>query len=180
MNNKIKWVLIAASAIFIIAILVFRCNPKPVQVDPLQAKIDSLATVIDNQRIEIEKQDELIKYYAAQYDSTANVNDSLQGVGVKTITRYKEVKVEGDTSELVAICDSLATEYEAFIDQTKITLAAADSVMKAQDSQIGNYKEQNATLQELVETLKAKIAEQEKEIDKWRKLAKRRGRALEW
>jgi peptidoglycan hydrolase CwlO-like protein len=154
------------------------CKDKPV--NEWQTRYDSLVNVIEKQKKEIEKQDEIIKYYAQAYDSTAEINDSLQHVGVKVITRYREVKVLADTSELLAICDSLANEYEAFIDQTKVTIAAADSVMSAQSSQIENLKGNNATLQELVKTLKDKIEQQEREIDKWRKLAKRRARAIEW
>lgn len=180
MTNKIKWVIASAAFIFIIAIIVFKtgCN-KPPQVDTTSV-IDSLKSVIAAKDIEIQKLDEIIFSYAERYDSTAAVNDSLQDRGVKTIIRYKETKVLADTAEILRVCDSLATEYEVFIFQTKETLKAADSLMTAQSTQIGEYKIQNEALKALVKNLESKIDEQKVEIDKWRKLANRRGRKVEW
>jgi peptidoglycan hydrolase CwlO-like protein len=182
MKTKIWAVIASALFILTVAVLVTTCNgckdtPKD---DKAQQVIDSLKDVIERKETEIAKLDELVSYYAQEYDSTAKVNDSLQDRGVKTVIRYKEVKVNADTAEILRVCDSLATEYEAFIFQTKETLKAADSLMTAQSTQIGEYKVQNEALKALVKNLENKIDEQKSEIDKWKKLAKRRGRAIEW
>jgi len=52
--------------------------------------------------------------------------------------------------------------------------------MTAQSTQIGEYKIQNDALKALVKNLEERIDQQKKEIDKWKKLADRRGRAIEW
>ena len=174
--------IIAAVAVIItvvvIALFSRGCN-KP-KVDTQKKTIDSLVNVIKAKGKEIEKQDEIIKYYAQAYDSTAEVNDSLAHVGTKTITKYLKVKAQADTVRILAVCDSLATEYEIFIDQTKQTLQAADSVMSAQNDQIGLQKGQILNYVALETSLKDRILTLEKEVDKLKKLAKRRGRAVEW
>jgi flagellar biosynthesis chaperone FliJ len=78
------------------------------------------------------------------------------------------------------VCDSLATEYTEFIFQTKETMKAADSLMTAQGTQIELQGSQIANFKQLVGKLEEKIAEQEQQIKKWKKLADRRGRAIEW
>ena len=178
---KIKiWAVIAAAAVILVIALTIRgCKHEPIK-DNTQQVIDSLKDVIERKDIEIQKLDEIITHYAEAYDSTAKVNDSLQDRGVKTIIRYKEAKVVADTAEILRVCDSLATEYEEFIFQTKETIKAADSLMTAQSTQIGEYKIQNDALKALVKNLEERIDQQKKEIDKWKKLADRRGRAIEW
>jgi phosphopantetheine adenylyltransferase len=165
--------------ILVIALTVRGCKDEPIK-DNTQQVIDSLKDVIDRKDIEIQKLDEIIVAYAEQYDSTAKVNDSLQDRGVKTVIRYKEVRVQADTSRIIEVCDSLATEYAEFIFQTKETLKAADSLMTAQGTQIELQGSQIANFKHLVNKLEEKISEQEKEIKKWKKLADRRGRAIEW
>lgn len=180
MSTKILIATLTALAI-ILAVTLSRCNcNKPAPIDPLTKTIDSLKEVISYKDAEIQKLDQLVTYYAKEYDSTANVNDSLQTVGQKTIVKYRTIKTGIDTAAILSVCDSMATEYESFIQQTRETLKAADSVMtrqadaiKARDGQIQTYKD-------LVKKLEDKLQAQEKEIDKWRKLAKRRGRAIEW
>ncbi len=54
------------------------------------------------------------------------------------------------------------------------------ALMTAQSTQIGEYKIQNDALKALVKNLEERIDQQKKEIDKWKKLADRRGRAIEW
>lgn len=180
MTNKIKWAIASALGIFILSIFLVKtgCN-KPPQ-DTSNAVIDSLKSVIAAKDIEIQKLDEVIHYYAGQYDSTAKVNDSLQDRGVKTVIRYKEVKVLADTSALLEVCDSMATEYANFIFQTKETLKAADSLMAAQQQALDVRGSQIENLKALIGELETKIDAQAKEIEKWKKLAKRRGRAIEW
>jgi flagellar biosynthesis chaperone FliJ len=163
----------------VIALTVRGCKDEPIK-DNKQAVIDSLKDVIARQDIEIQKLDEIIVHYAQEYDSVYKVNDSLQDQGVKTIIRYKTVRVESDTSRIIEVCDSLANEYSEFIFQTKETLKAADSLMTAQGNQITAQSSQIANFKQLVEKLEEKISEQEKEIKKWKKLADRRGRAIEW
>ena len=165
--------------ILVIALTIRGCKHEP-NTDTKQQVVDSLKDVIEKKDIEIQKLDEIISHYAHEYDSTAKVNDSLQDRGVKTIIRYKEAKVVADTAEILRVCDSLATEYEEFIFQTKETLKAADSLMTAQGTQIEAQSSQIANFKQLVGKLEEKISEQEKEIKKWKKLAERRGRAIEW
>jgi phosphopantetheine adenylyltransferase len=165
--------------ILVIALTVRGCKPDKVE-DTKQQVIDSLKDVIAKQEIEIQKLDEIIVSYAEQYDSTLKVNEELQDRGVKTVIRYKTIKESADTSRILEVCDSLATEYAEFIFQTKETLKAADSLMTAQGSQIELQGSQIANFKQLVGKLEEKIAEQEKEIKKWKKLADRRGRAIEW
>lgn len=172
-------VAISLAIVILVTLKTCKCNPDQPE-DTRQKVIDSLEHVIKAKDIEIQKLDEIIFSYAERYDSTAAVNDSLQDRGVKTIIRYKETKVLADTAEILRVCDSLATEYEVFIFQTKETLKAADSLMTAQSTQIGEYKIQNEALKALVKNLESKIDEQKVEIDKWRKLANRRGRKVEW
>lgn len=162
-----------------IALTVRGCKDEPIK-DNTQQVIDSLKDVIERKDIEIQKLDEIIVAYAEQYDSTAKVNEELQDRGVKTVIRYKEVRVQADTSRIIEVCDSLATEYAEFIFQTKETLKAADSLMTAQGSQIELQGSQIANFKQLVNKLEEKISEQEQQIKKWKKLADRRGRAIEW
>ena len=180
MTNKIKGVIASAAFIFIIALIVFKtgCN-KPPQVDTTSV-VDSLKSVIAAKDIEIQKLDEVITHYAHEYDSTAKVNDSLQDSGVKTIIRYKDVKVLADTSALLEVCDSLATEYQEFIFQTKETLKAADSLMTAQQTALEAKGSQIENMRALIGELESKLDAQAKELERWKKLAKRRGRAIEW
>ena len=165
--------------ILIIALTVRGCKDEPIK-DNKQQVIDSLKDVIERKDIEIQKLDEIITHYAHEYDSTAKVNDSLQDRGVKTVIKYKEVRVQADTSRIIEVCDSLATEYTEFIFQTKETMKAADSLMTAQGTQIELQGSQIANFKQLVGKLEEKIAEQEQQIKKWKKLADRRGRAIEW
>ena len=165
--------------ILVIALTVRGCKDEPIK-DNTQQAIDSLKDVIERKDIEIQKLDEIIVAYAEQYDSTAKVNEELQDRGVKTVIRYKEVRVQADTSRIIEVCDSLATEYAEFIFQTKETLKAADSLMTAQGSQIELQGSQIANFKQLVNKLEEKISEQEQQIKKWKKLADRRGRAIEW
>jgi flagellar biosynthesis chaperone FliJ len=178
---KIKiWAVIAAAALILVIALTIRgCKHEPIK-DNTQQVIDSLKDVIERKDIEIQKLDEIITHYAEAYDSTAKVNDSLQDRGVKTVIRYKEVRVQDDTSRIIEVCDSLATEYAEFIFQTKETLKAADSLMTAQGSQIELQGSQIANFKQLVNKLEEKISEQEQQIKKWKKLADRRGRKIEW
>lgn len=162
-----------------IALTVRGCKDEPIK-DNKQAVIDSLKDVIERKDIEIQKLDEIITHYAQEYDSVYKVNDSLQDRGVKTIVKYKTIRVQSDTSRIIEVCDSLATEYSEFIFQTKETLKAADSLMTAQGSQIDIQGSQIANFKQLVSKLEEKISEQEKEIKKWKNLAERRGRAIEW
>jgi len=163
----------------VIALTVRGCKDEPIK-DNTQQVNDSLKDVIERKDIEIQKLDEIIVAYAEQYDSTAKVNEELQDRGVKTVIRYKEVRVQADTSRIIEVCDSLATEYAEFIFQTKETLKAADSLMTAQGSQIELQGSQIANFKQLVNKLEEKISEQEQQIKKWKKLADRRGRAIEW
>ena len=165
--------------ILVIALTIRGCKHEPLK-DNTQQVIDSLKDVIERKDIEIQKLDEIITHYAHEYDSTAKVNDSLQDRGVKTVIKYKTIRLQTDTSRIIEVCDSLATEYEEFIFQTKETIKAADSLMTAQSTQIGEYKIQNDALKALVKNLEERIDQQKKEIDKWKKLADRRGRAIEW
>ena len=165
--------------ILVIALTVRGCKDEPIT-DTKQQVIDSLKDVIARQDIEIQKLDEIIVSYAEQYDSTLKVNEELQDRGVKTVIKYKTLKESADTSRILEVCDSLATEYAEFIFQTKETLKAADSLMTAQGSQIEIQGSQISAFKQLVSRLEEKIAEQEKEIKKWKKLADRRGRAIEW
>lgn len=181
MKAKIWAVIVSAVLILVIALVASSngCGSKPAE-DLLQKENDSLKSLIAAKDIEIQKLDEMVSHYAHEFDSTAAVNDSLQDRGVKTIIKYKESKVVADTAEILRVCDSLATEYEEFIFQTKETLKAADSLMTAQSNQIGEYKIQNDALKALVNNLEERIDQQKEEIDKWKKLAKRRGRKIEW
>ncbi len=179
MKTKIWGVIAAAALILVIALTVRGCKDEPIK-DNTQQVIDSLKDVIERKDIEIQKLDEIIVAYAEQYDSTAKVNEELQDRGVKTVIRYKEVRVQADTSRIIEVCDSLATEYAEFIFQTKETLKAADSLMTAQGSQIELQGSQIANFKQLVNKLEEKISEQEQQIKKWKKLADRRGRAIEW
>lgn len=181
MIHKIKWVAIACAAIAITAILLakFNCN-RPEQVNPLQQTIDSLKLVIEDKDKEIDKLDYLVTHYAKEYDSTAKVNDSLQDRGVKTVIKYREVRTDTDTAAIIAVCDSMAKEYSEFIFQTKETLKAADSVITAQQGAIEVRSSQITDLKTLVKKLEDKIEEQAKDLERWKKLAKRRGRAIEW
>jgi peptidoglycan hydrolase CwlO-like protein len=179
MKTKILAVIAAAALILIIALTVRGCKDEPIK-DNKQAVIDSLKDVIERKDIEIQKLDEIITHYAEQYDSTAKVNDSLQDRGVKTIIKYKTIRLQSDTSRIIEVCDSLANEYSEFIFQTKETLKAADSLMTAQGDQINAQSSQIANFKQLVNKLEEKISEQEKEIKKWKKLADRRGRKVEW
>jgi chromosome segregation ATPase len=163
----------------VIALTIRGCKHEP-NTDTKQQVIDSLKDVIERKDIEIQKLDEIITHYAHEYDSTAKVNDSLQDRGVKTVIKYKTIRLQTDTSRIIEVCDSLATEYSEFIYQTKETLKAADSLMTAQSTQIGEYKIQNDALKALVKNLEERIDQQKEEIDKWKKLAKRRGRKIEW
>jgi chromosome segregation ATPase len=163
----------------VIALTIRGCKHEPIK-DNTQQVIDSLKDVIERKDIEIQKLDEIITHYAHEYDSTAKVNDSLQDRGVKTVIKYKTIRLQTDTSRIIEVCDSLATEYSEFIYQTKETLKAADSLMTAQSTQIGEYKIQNDALKALVKNLEERIDQQKEEIDKWKKLAKRRGRKIEW
>lgn len=172
-------VIASAIVILVIALTVRGCKDEPI-VDTKQQVIDSLKDVIAKQDIEIQKLDEIITHYAQEYDSVYKVNDSLQDRGVKTVVRYKTIRLQADTSRIIEVCDSLATEYSEFIFQTKETLKAADSLISAQGSQIELQGMQIADFKQLVGRLEGKIAEQEKEIKKWKKLADRRGRAIEW
>jgi flagellar biosynthesis chaperone FliJ len=52
--------------------------------------------------------------------------------------------------------------------------------MTAQGSQIELQGSQIANFKRLVNKLEEKISEQEQQIKKWKKLADRRGRAIEW
>ena len=169
----------SAAFILITALIVFNCGRKE-PADTSNQIIDSLKSVIAAKDIEIQKQDEIITHYAHEYDSTAKVNDSLQDRGVKTIIRYKEVKVLADTSALLEVCDSLATEYQEFIFQTKETLKAADSLMTAQQTALEAKGSQIENMRALIGELESKLDAQAKELERWKKLAKRRGRAIEW
>lgn len=178
MKTKIL-ISVAIAAVIVLIVSLSRCK-KPKPIDQTQQIIDSLTAVISDKEKEIAKLDELVTHYAQEYDSTAKVNDSLQKRGVKTIEKYKEVRADVDTAAILAVCDSMATEYEAFIQQTRETLKAADSVMTTQADAIQARDGQIETYKALVNKLEEKLEAQEKEIDKWRKLAKRRGRAIEW
>ena len=162
-----------------IALTVRGCKDEPIK-DTKQQVIDSLKDVIARQDIEIQKLDEIIVSYAEQYDSTLKVNEELQDRGVKTVVKYKTIRLQTDTSRIIEVCDSLANEYSEFIFQTKETIKAADSLMTAQGSQIELQGSQIANFKQLVNKLEEKISEQEQQIKKWKKLADRRGRAIEW
>lgn len=179
MKTKIWAVIAAAALILVIALTVRGCKDEPIK-DTKQQVIDSLKDVIERKDIEIQKLDDIITHYAEAYDSTAKVNEELQDRGVKTVIKYKTIRLQTDTSRIIEVCDSLATEYSEFIYQTKETLKAADSLMTAQSTQIGEYKIQNDALKALVKNLEERIDQQKEEIDKWKKLAKRRGRKIEW
>jgi phosphopantetheine adenylyltransferase len=163
----------------VIALTVRGCKDEPIK-DTKQQVIDSLKDVIARQDIEIQKLDEIIVSYAEQYDSTLKVNEELQDRGVKTVVKYKTIRLQTDTSRIIEVCDSLANEYSEFIFQTKETIKAADSLMTAQGSQIELQGSQIANFKQLVNKLEEKISEQEQQIKKWKKLADRRGRAIEW
>lgn len=180
MTNKIKWVIASAAGIFILSIFLIKtgCN-RPPQVETTSV-IDSLKSVIAAKDIEIQKLDEIIVAYAEQYDSTAKVNDSLQDRGVKTVVKYKTIRLQTDTASIIAVCDSLATEYQEFIFQTKETLKAADSLMTAQQNALDVRGSQIENMRALITELESKLDAQAKELERWKKLAKRRGRAIEW
>jgi len=141
------------------------CN-KPQPVDNTQRIIDSLLK--ENKQLV-----NMVAYYSHQYDSSKHVNDSLKNVGVKTIVKWKTVKEAGDTVEIVKQCDSLAREYEIFVLQTDETIKKADSLITAQYAVTENQKQ-------IIEAKDVKINELSDEIIKWKKLAKRRGRTIEW
>ena len=179
MTNKIKGVIASAAFIFITALIVFNCGRKE-PTDTSNQIIDSLKSVIAAKDIEIQKQDEIITHYAHEYDSTAKVNDSLQDRGVKTVVKYKTIRLQTDTASIIAVCDSLANEYSVFIFQTKETLKAADSLMTAQQTALEAKGSQIENMRALIGELESKLDAQAKELERWKKLAKRRGRAIEW
>lgn len=149
-------------------LLIFRydaCN-KPQPVDNTQRLIDSL--VAQNKKLT-----ELVERYAVEYNDARHQNDSLRNVGVKTIIKWKTVKESGDTVEIVKQCDSLAREYEIYVFQTDETIQKADSLITAQQEVVLKQKE-------IIEAKDLKINELSDDVKKWQKLAKRRGRTIEW
>jgi Mg2+ and Co2+ transporter CorA len=173
-----KWVLLVLGVVAIaLAVVLSRGCDRPAPVDPWQARYDSLQAVATQQQRIIAKAEERIGYYMAAFQAEVRANDSLMRQGARIITRYRTVR---DTALMVAVCDTLADDYARFIIQTEATIRAADSVIGAQGVQIGNLTAARATDGQIAAALEEKIKAQEAQIEGLRKLAKRRGRVLEW
>jgi hypothetical protein len=131
-----------------------------------QKQIDSLTN-------EADKANELAEYYAKQYDEQARRVDSLRSIGAKVIVRYQTVKEKGDTVTIVKTCDSLAVEYQAYMEATDHVLATVDSLLEANRVEIRSLRALDSVKSEVISNLQVENAA-------WKKLAKRRGRAIEW
>jgi len=159
------WIFIILSLLSFIAYRYFT-RTKITQVDDRAALIDTLTN-------RAKQLGELAEYFAVKFDQAKRENDSLRKAGTKTIVKWKQAKASGDTVVIVKTCDTLAAEYAEFIAQT-------DTTMKIAQETISKLRYERDVLYEL-DSVKSKLIEDLKDANKGlQKLAKRRGRPIEW
>ena len=162
-----KWILILGIGAIILAFALMKCNDKPV------SDVDHLMATMEAQDKRIREQDAKIATLMGSYDSAVRVNRDLSAKGVRSVVRYKTIRLQGDTVRILESCDSLATEFAEYVIHTQELVERADSVITGQRVQIDNLRERIKVSDTLIGKLQGKLAESEK-------LAKRRGRAIEW
>jgi exosome complex RNA-binding protein Csl4 len=168
MNKEIVKVVVIFILASVLSFLLYeRCNRVPEKV------VEYPKAYIDSVTNEANKANELAEFYARQYDEQARKVDSLRKVGAKVIVRYQTVKEKGDTVTIVKTCDSLAVEYQAYMEATDHVLATVDSLLEANRVEIRSLRSLDSVKSEVISNLQI-------ENTAWKKLAKRRGRAIEW
>ena len=162
-----KWILIVGIGAIILAFALMKCNDKPV------SDVDRLMTQLEAQDKHIREQDARIASLMGSYDSAVRVNRDLSAKGVRSVVRYKTIRLQGDTVRILESCDSLATEFAEYVIHTQELVERADTLITGQRVQLDNLRERIKVSDTLIGKLQGKLAESEK-------LAKRRGRAIEW
>jgi hypothetical protein len=164
MKNKL---LIIGVAAIILALALMKCDDKPV------TDVDRLVATMEAQDRHIREQDAKIATLMSSYDSAVRVNRDLSAKGVRSVVRYKTIRLQGDTVRMLESCDSLATEFAEYVIHTQELVERADTLITGQRVQIDNLRERIKVSDTLIGKLQGKLAESEN-------LAKRRGRAIEW
>ena len=162
-----KWILIVGIGAIILAFALMKCNDKPM------SDVDRLMATLEAQDRHIREQDAKIATLKGSYDSAVRVSRDLSAKGVRSVVRYKTIRLQGDTVRMLESCDSLATEFAEYVIHTQELVERADTLITGQRGQIDNLRERIKVSDTLIGKLQGKLAESEK-------LAKRRGRAIEW
>ena len=162
-----KWILIIGIGAIILAFALMKCNDKPV------TDVEQLMTKLEAQDRHIREQDARIAALKGSYDSAVRVSRDLSAKGVRSVVRYKTIRLQGDTVRIIESCDSLATEFAEYVIHTQDLVERADTLITGQRVQIDNLRERIKVSDTLIGKLQGKLAESEK-------LAKRRGRVIEW
>ena len=162
-----KWILIIGIGAIILAFALMKCNDKPV------SEVDRLMATLEAQDRHIREQDARIAALKGSYDSAVRVSRDLSAKGVRSVVRYKTIRLQGDTVRIIESCDSLATEFAEYVIHTQDLVERADTLITGQRVQIDNLRERIKVSDTLIGKLQGKLAESEK-------LAKRRGRVIEW
>jgi uncharacterized protein Yka (UPF0111/DUF47 family) len=179
MKRKIWGVIAAAALILVIALTVRGCKPDKV-VDTYKEQVEQLKDSIVKFKDKEMKDSVEFAHLSVEYNKASVRADSLGKKTTKTIVRYREVRAKTDTVLIIQAADSLLANSELLAQEVPILRSKADSLIKKGEEYRETIKASSEAYKTLSEVHENEVKELQQQVKKWKKLADRRGRAIEW